>query len=88
MGIPWERRSPSTSSGAAAARRAGGRARPGGQPAAVGLPPMVAKACLAHGKHMVTTSYVKDEMKALNGAAKKAGVVLLNELGVDPVSTT
>ena len=46
--------------------------------------PMVAKACLAHGKHMVTTSYVKDEMKALDGAAKKAGVVLLNELGVDP----
>jgi saccharopine dehydrogenase-like NADP-dependent oxidoreductase len=46
--------------------------------------PAVARACLAHGKHMVTTSYVKDEMKSLDGAAKKAGVVLLNELGVDP----
>ena len=46
--------------------------------------PQVAKACIAHGKHMVTTSYVKDEMKALDGPAKKAGVTLLNELGVDP----
>jgi saccharopine dehydrogenase-like NADP-dependent oxidoreductase len=46
--------------------------------------PKVAKACIAHRKHMVTTSYVKDEMKALDGAAKQAGVTLLNELGVDP----
>ena len=46
--------------------------------------PQVAKACIEHGKHMVTTSYVKDEMKALDGAARQAGVVLLNELGVDP----
>jgi saccharopine dehydrogenase (NADP+, L-glutamate forming) len=46
--------------------------------------PRVAKAAIANGKHMVTTSYVKDEMSALDGPAKDAGVTLLNELGVDP----
>jgi len=46
--------------------------------------PVVAKACIKLGKHMVTTSYVKDEMKALDAEAKEAGVVLLNEIGVDP----
>jgi saccharopine dehydrogenase-like NADP-dependent oxidoreductase len=46
--------------------------------------PVVARACLDAGKHMVTTSYVKDEMKALDADARAAGVVLLNEMGVDP----
>ena len=46
--------------------------------------PQVAASCVAHGKNMVTTSYVKDEMRALDGPAKAAGVMLLNELGVDP----
>ncbi len=46
--------------------------------------PVVAKACIAHGKPMVTTSYISPEMRALDGAAKEAGVVLLNELGLDP----
>jgi saccharopine dehydrogenase-like NADP-dependent oxidoreductase len=46
--------------------------------------PQVARACLDTGKHMVTTSYVKDEMKALDSEAKEKGVILLNELGVDP----
>ncbi|HSN54401.1 MAG TPA: saccharopine dehydrogenase NADP-binding domain-containing protein, partial [Candidatus Sulfomarinibacteraceae bacterium] len=46
--------------------------------------PQVARACLDAGKHMVTTSYVKDEMAALDGEAKAKGVILLNELGVDP----
>jgi saccharopine dehydrogenase-like NADP-dependent oxidoreductase len=46
--------------------------------------PQVAKSCVAHGKNMVTTSYVKDSMKVLDGPAKAAGVMLLNELGVDP----
>ncbi len=46
--------------------------------------PAVAQACIDHGKHMVTTSYVKDDMKALDAEAKAAGVILLNELGVDP----
>jgi saccharopine dehydrogenase-like NADP-dependent oxidoreductase len=45
---------------------------------------MVAKKCIEHKKNMVTTSYVKPEMKALNEAAKKAGIIILNEIGVDP----
>jgi saccharopine dehydrogenase (NADP+, L-glutamate forming)/spermidine synthase len=44
----------------------------------------VAEACIENGCHLVTTSYVKDEMQALDGAAKEAGVLLLNEIGLDP----
>jgi len=44
----------------------------------------VAKSCLRNGKHMVTTSYVKPEMQALDAEAKEKGLALLNELGVDP----
>ncbi len=46
--------------------------------------PLVAKLCVKHKKQMVTASYVKDEMRALDEGAKKAGVILLNEIGVDP----
>jgi saccharopine dehydrogenase-like NADP-dependent oxidoreductase len=46
--------------------------------------PKVAAMCVKHGKHMVTTSYVKDAMRALNKPAEDARVVLLNEVGVDP----
>ncbi|MDP4291685.1 MAG: saccharopine dehydrogenase C-terminal domain-containing protein, partial [Bacteroidota bacterium] len=35
-------------------------------------------------KNMVTTSYVKPEMQALNEEAKAAGIIILNELGLDP----
>ncbi len=45
---------------------------------------MVAKHCIRHKKNMVTTSYVKPEMKALDQEAKDAGIIILNELGVDP----
>ncbi|MBC8450224.1 MAG: saccharopine dehydrogenase NADP-binding domain-containing protein [Chloroflexi bacterium] len=44
----------------------------------------VAQSCIAHGKHMVTTSYVSEAMRALDGAAKEAGIIILNEIGVDP----
>ena len=44
----------------------------------------VAKQCIKHGKNMVTTSYVSEEMKQLDSEAKKAGVLILNEVGVDP----
>jgi saccharopine dehydrogenase (NADP+, L-glutamate forming)/spermidine synthase len=44
----------------------------------------VAELCLANKKHMVTTSYVQDAMQALDGRAKEAGVILLNEIGLDP----
>ncbi len=45
---------------------------------------LVAKYCLKHKKNMVTTSYVKPEMRALDAQAKEAGVIILNELGLDP----
>jgi saccharopine dehydrogenase-like NADP-dependent oxidoreductase len=45
---------------------------------------MVAKLCIKHKKHLVTTSYVKPEMKALDAEAKSAGIIILNELGLDP----
>ncbi|HOP04082.1 MAG TPA: saccharopine dehydrogenase NADP-binding domain-containing protein, partial [Tenuifilaceae bacterium] len=44
----------------------------------------VAKHCLKHKKNMVTTSYVKPEMRALDAEAKEAGIIILNELGLDP----
>lgn len=46
--------------------------------------PMVARKCIAHKKNMVTTSYVKPEMQNLDKQAKDAGIIILNEIGVDP----
>ncbi len=46
--------------------------------------PIVAESCVKLKKHMLTASYVSPEMKALNEDAKKAGIAMLNELGVDP----
>lgn len=46
--------------------------------------PTVAKYCLEFKKDMVTTSYVSDEMKNLDGEAKEAGILILNEVGLDP----
>jgi saccharopine dehydrogenase-like NADP-dependent oxidoreductase len=45
---------------------------------------VVAKDCVAHKTNMITASYITDEMKALDQEAKDAGVMLLNEMGVDP----
>jgi len=44
----------------------------------------VAKDCILYKKHLVTASYVSDEMQALDEAAKAAGLVFMNEIGVDP----
>lgn len=44
----------------------------------------VAKVCLHFGKSLVTTSYVQPDMYALDKDAKKAGIILLNEMGLDP----
>jgi len=46
--------------------------------------PVVARYCVKHRVHMVTTSYVKEAMAALDRDARAAGVILLNEIGVDP----
>ncbi len=45
---------------------------------------LVAKACLKYKINMVTTSYISPEMKALDESAKKAGIIILNEIGEDP----
>ena len=46
--------------------------------------PKVAKYCIDFKKNMVTTSYVSELMKNLDGEAKKAGILILNEVGLDP----
>jgi len=45
---------------------------------------LVAKRCIINKKNMITTSYVSSDMVALNDEAKQAGIIILNELGVDP----
>jgi len=48
------------------------------------LHPVIARLCLAHGKHLVTASYVKEEMQAMDREVRDKGLVFLNEVGVDP----
>ncbi len=43
-----------------------------------------AKDCIAFSKHLVTASYINDEMQALDEEAKEKGLVFMNEIGVDP----
>ncbi len=43
-----------------------------------------AKVAINHYKHFCTTSYISEEMKELDPAAQTAGVLLLNECGLDP----
>ncbi len=45
---------------------------------------VVAHDCIGLKKHMVTASYISPEMAKLSEAAKEAGVVIMNEIGVDP----
>jgi len=44
----------------------------------------VASVCLRFRKPLVTTSYVQPGMLALHEDAKKAGILFLNEIGLDP----
>jgi len=44
----------------------------------------VARDCVRFRKHLVTASYVSKEIAELDQAAKKAGIILLNEIGLDP----
>jgi saccharopine dehydrogenase (NADP+, L-glutamate forming) len=52
------------------------------------LPPalhtLIAEDCIACGKHLITASYISAGMQQLDNAARKAGVLLLNECGLDP----
>ncbi len=45
---------------------------------------LVAEKCVEFEKHMVTASYVSHEIKSLDEEAKAKGLLLLNEIGVDP----
>ena len=45
---------------------------------------LVAEACVELGKNMVTASYLSSAIKALDESARKKGIVLMNECGVDP----
>lgn len=44
----------------------------------------IAKACLSKGAHFVSSSYIAPEMQALDGAFRAAGLVSVNEVGLDP----
>ena len=44
----------------------------------------IARECVKRKKNMVTASYVSEEMSALSEEAEKAGVTIMNEIGVDP----
>lgn len=44
----------------------------------------VIKLAIKHKVNVVTTSYVSPAIRELESAAKKAGIVVLNEVGVDP----
>jgi len=44
----------------------------------------VAERCITEKKNMLTTSYVSPEMKKLDEKAKEAGIIIMNEIGVDP----
>ncbi|MBD2720893.1 saccharopine dehydrogenase family protein [Hymenobacter armeniacus] len=48
------------------------------------LHPVVARACVRHGRHLATASYVSPAIGELQEAAGAAGVTLLMECGLDP----
>lgn len=44
----------------------------------------LAELAVSKGAHFVSSSYIAPEMRALDGAARDAGVSLVNEVGLDP----
>ena len=46
----------------------------------------VIKSAIRHKKNVVTTSYVSPAMMELDADAKSAGITVMNEIGLDPVS--
>jgi saccharopine dehydrogenase-like NADP-dependent oxidoreductase len=45
---------------------------------------LLAKDCIKFKKNLITSSYVSEEIKALNEEAKKAGIMMMCEMGLDP----
>lgn len=46
--------------------------------------PLVAQACLQHGRHLATASYATEEIRAFDAPAKAQGLTFLMECGLDP----
>ncbi|MBT3251972.1 MAG: saccharopine dehydrogenase [Candidatus Marinimicrobia bacterium] len=46
--------------------------------------PRIAKTCILESRHLITASYVSDEMRDLDKEAREKDILLLNEMGVDP----
>jgi len=44
----------------------------------------VAEDCISLKTNLITPSYISEEMRALDSRAKEAGIVIMNEIGVDP----
>ncbi|WP_366186396.1 saccharopine dehydrogenase C-terminal domain-containing protein [Flavobacterium ovatum] len=44
----------------------------------------VAKGCVRFKKHLVTASYISDQMQELDEAAKANSLIFMNEIGLDP----
>ena len=44
----------------------------------------IANACLQKGAHFVSSSYIAPEMRSLDAAFRDAGLVSINEVGLDP----
>lgn len=44
----------------------------------------VAQDCIDLKTNLITPSYISPEMRALDEAAQKAGIIIMNEIGVDP----
>lgn len=44
----------------------------------------VAQACIDKGAHFVSSSYIAPDMRALDDAARAAGIAAVNEVGLDP----
>lgn len=44
----------------------------------------VAKCCLKHKKHLLTASYISDDLKKMDEEVKEAGLIFMNEIGLDP----
>ncbi|MFK8045760.1 MAG: saccharopine dehydrogenase family protein [Crocinitomicaceae bacterium] len=44
----------------------------------------IAKDCIKYKTNLITPSYISKEMKALHDDAVEAGIIIMNEIGVDP----
>ena len=46
--------------------------------------PLAAELCINEKTHLVTSSYESDELREMEDSMKKAGIISLNEVGLDP----